>query len=229
MSQTFKIISKTHRSAVVADSDGYEVRFDSTGLATITDEYAAAYFAGLPERFGFMVDPAPTPRGALPPRTPVKAEAAPPPPRQVKTNARQGDLGIEFEPEPEGQFPSSGPTISPKDSPLVPELMASVLRERYPEPSDRIDLVKGLVTPGEFLSGVVAGMDPGEHIRVMADVFPKATSRLSDLERANNEQTAALEAARLKITSAADRIAELEAELAAATKDTDTVGKTRRK
>lgn len=229
MSKNFKISSKTQRSTTMVDSDGYEVRFDASGVATTQDEHTAAYFAGLPERFGFTVEPTPAPAAALPPRGPATRAAAPPPPPPVKTNARQGDLGVEFDPEPEGQFPSEGPTVSPKDSPIVPELMASVLRERYPETSDRVDLVKGLVTPGEFLTGIVASMDPGEQLRVMADVFPEATARLSDLERANNEHTAALEAARAKLTSAAERIAALEAELAATAKDPDTAGKSRRK
>lgn len=227
MAKTFTITSAHNKSVAVVDPDGYEVRFDGAGVATIDDEHAAAYFASV-ARFGYTVTPEPTPLAALPPRAPVVHVPPPPPAQPPKIGQTTADLGMDFEPEPEGQIPSAAVVVSPKDSPLVPEVAAAALRERYPDASDRIAIVRGLVTAEEFIGGVVATMEPSSKLRMHADLFPDAVARLGELERMNNEGAASLEAARAKLTGMADRIAELESALAA--KDTDTAGpKARRK
>lgn len=198
---TYTIKSQHTKSLTIADPDGYEVSFDGAGVAVVDDPWAAGYFGGL-AHLGYSVDPQPAPLAALPPRPPVAKAAPPPVPVRPDAGQWSGDLGVELDPGDE-HIPSVADVRNPQNSPIVPEVAAEVLRERYPDVSDRAILVRGLLGLEEFLEHIIRDKDAGERLRVLSDLFPETVERLRVLERQANE-SAANEAA-LKT-----RIAELE-------------------
>lgn len=198
---TYRITSARTKSITIADPDGYELTFDGDGVAETDDQWIAAYFATL-GGIGYAVVPTPPPLPSLPPRPRMRPSMPPPPAARPRYTQSEGDLGLSF--SEEEQIPNlvdRRDVVNPENSPVVPEVMAAALCERYPALADRAAIVQGLMSVDEFVTHVAEKTDDVNRVRMFRDLFPEIAARLQELEKAHTEREAGREPAQPEIDS----------------------------